>query len=137
MKATGERVTRVGGLLLIAALALTGVAAPASATGQGAAGTCGLTIQRVPGPDLYQVDVSCTDAQVLNFTLMGSDPWPNPDDRLVRILGSSKVIGGDFLNEDIGARDEVYAKVSYQIPGGSSGSRNSNTVTGRFGSLFT
>lgn len=126
---------KVRSVVLAAAVGIAAVVVPAAPA---AAATCTLTIKRlVPGPEFYDVQVACTGVQeVFGFNLYGSDGWPNPDDYLTHLGASGGTVNGDILNEDVGARDEIYAKVRYRDLQGKERSVNSNRVDGYFGCVI-
>ncbi|MGP3963555.1 hypothetical protein ACTWPT_47070 [Nonomuraea sp. 3N208] len=119
----------------MAAVSILGLTALSSAPANAAAAAgCTLTIEPVVGASTYRVTVGCTDGNVTTFKLYGSD-W-GPDDFIIHIWGSSSEILGDHLNEDIGARDEIYAKAYFKTPAGATGTRNTNRVDGYFGCVI-
>ncbi|NRQ34502.1 hypothetical protein HII36_22005 [Nonomuraea sp. NN258] len=121
-------------LASVAAITSLGVAGPATAT---TTAGCILTIERQIGSDFYTATVGCTDAATISaFDLKGDDEWPNPDDFIIKIWGSTGTVSGDYLNEDVGARDEIYAKVYYTDFGGKSRTANTNRVDGYFGCVI-
>jgi hypothetical protein len=100
----------VAAVLGLAAVTLS--AAPASADAETG---CRLSIDQQSDPAYYDVTVFCVPAGqgIISFELWGSDGWPNPDDYLTTIYSFHGVVTGDVLNEDIGARDEIYAKAKF------------------------
>ncbi|SDL27209.1 hypothetical protein [Nonomuraea jiangxiensis] len=102
--------------------------APASA-----AASCVLSITELGGGFTARVTVGCTEGVVTAFDLYGEDGWPNPDDFLIKVWGGSSEILGDHLNEDVGARDEIYAKAFYTTSSGVNKTLKTNRVDGYFG----
>jgi hypothetical protein len=126
-------ITKAGAGLLVAVAAVSLSALPAAAAGQSSAASCTLQIVSTEGKLFYEASVSCTGGATVNsFQLWGSDGWPKKDHRLITIQGAKAEVSGKVLNEDIGARDEVYAKVTYTA-GGQTKTTNSNRVDGWFG----
>ncbi|MEV0385764.1 hypothetical protein [Nonomuraea sp. NPDC050643] len=121
-----------------AAVSILGLAmlAPASSAQAATAAGCVLTITETDGGAFAIVTVGCSQGTVTAFDLYGDDAWPNPDDFLIKIWGSSSHIVADHLNEDIGARDEIYAKAYYTTPSGTNGTANTNRVDGDFGCVL-
>lgn len=128
------RGTKVRSIALAAALGLSTAVLPAAPA---SAATCTLTLTRLVGPSFYDVRVGCSGVQqVFGFKLYGSDGWPNPDDYLESFGASGGIINGDVLNEDVGARDEIYAKVRVRNSSGQETTINSNRVDGYFGCVI-
>jgi hypothetical protein len=127
-----KRFTWLAFLAAVSALGFVPLSAgPASAAG------CRLTIERQVGSDFYTATVGCPDAATVSaFDLKGSDEWPNPDDFILKVWGSVGSVSGDSLNEDVGARDEIYAKVFYTDARGRSRTANTNRVDGYFGCVI-
>jgi hypothetical protein len=122
--------TKARSVVLAAALGLGAVVLPAAPA---SAATC--TLSLVPaGNGFWDATVNCTGVQqIYGFKLYGSDGWPNPDDYLASFGASGGIINGDVLNEDVGARDEIYAKVRLRNSSGQDTTVNSNRVDGYFG----
>lgn len=125
-------------VLATTVLGLTAIGLPAAPAA--AAPNCTLTIERfVGGPEFYDVRVGCTEvSNITNFVLYGSDEWPNPDDFLTSVPGSVAAVGinGDILNEDVGGRDEVYAKVTARMSNGDYRTFTTNRVNRYFGCVL-
>ena len=113
--------------MTVAGLAVAGGhAAPALA-----ASPCILTISQVIGYPQYRVEVGCGNlGRVVSFKVYGSDEFF--DDYQFTVTGSWTNVPKTWCNEDIGDRDELYAKVTYVTDAGATRNLNTDVVYGWF-----
>lgn len=115
---------------LAAALGLAATVLPASPAAAAAVPKCTLTIAAAPPPwsAYYQLNVSCSEGFVGSFSVHGSDEWD--DDWLFTREGSETIVDGGKLNEDLGDRDEIYAKATVYLSNGRTVNVGTNKVYG-------
>src|SRR4051812_28352360 len=99
----GKTIARSLAVATVSVLAVMGLSLP-----KADASSCVLSISFL-GSNQYRVTVGCNDLFVDGFTLEGEDTFS--DDTLFSISGSSTIVLGDVLDEDLWDSDEVYANV--------------------------
>jgi hypothetical protein len=118
-------------LAAAAALGLGLVALPVAVpNAQAAASPCILSVTQVIGYSQYRVEVGCTIGSVISFKVYGSDTFV--DDYQFTINWSWGNVPKTWCNEDIGDRDELYAKVTYRNNSGAIGTSTTDILYGWF-----
>jgi len=118
-------------LVAAAALGLGLVALPVAAPSAQAASPCILSVTQVIGYSQYRVEVGCGNlGSVVSFKVYGSDTFF--DDFQFTINWSWGNVPKTWCNEDIGDRDELYAKVTYQRSNGTTGTSTTDILYGWF-----
>lgn len=116
---------------LSVALGLSATVLPASPAAAAATPKCTLTIGAAypPYQDYFLLHVGCTEGGVGSFSVHGSDEWDD-DWLFTQRDGYEIIVDGGKLNEDLGDRDEIYAKATVHLPNGSKVNVGTNKVYG-------